>query len=657
MNLKKILAGVAAAALTATSLVLPASAAASSDSQDITLGDANFIFNGEDGIPYSDWSGYTTLTVKFEANADAPGKLAAGSWWGCNGAVGYNDKDTGEWTSKDWSFDNNSGNELKDWSVTIDLVKDVYRPADLTAENSIKIACWWSGGDAACGTPVLGTYSYEFSGTYEASEPEDVPIESEPEAAEPDNTVTAAEPVLLDLTAAPVMKLDGGLRLNFSHPWGEPEDNIINWEDVEGTQVISVKFQVTGLTAKEVYQAYLDISNFDGGINYWGPTDASNAYVTQTPVTIAGDGVYVATVELDIPYTVTDLNFLALQTDMDFDPYVDENCPQIGFIAAAIDAPLVVEDGEVPVYPASTRYNGSLTMSDETWWSEYEVSLEELIGNLDPAEVKSIIFFAEGHDFIIGYNSAEGWEQPSVPFDEPLLVNNVLCTTIPDDSAPEGERGYYLKACLSAGDGVDYTLSWIASTEELNLSDFVEEDTDSYTFAYESSVTLTATDWWTAYEPTLQELIGDLDPAAVTAIVFTSDDDRFFVGYNTTEAIYDTYENPYFCQNASAVKKLVAENISFAFIEDDPWASYYFTIAVSEDDGVARTIKWGVVVDESIATSTPDVVSGDDTNTTAPENTNGGATSTDTNPPTGVIFAIIPAVAAAAGVVIAKKRK
>ena len=322
------------------------------------------------------------------------------------------------------------------------------------------------------------------------------------------------------------------------------------------------------------------------------------------------------------------------------------------FFAGAVAAAMAVSAMIVPV--AAETYEGSLTMSDTTFWSEHDIALEDLVGDLDPEEVKSIIFFAEGHEFVIGYGTLlEGWKQPTVYPDEPIILNDVLLTTVPDDSVPEGERGYYMKACLSAGNGEDYNLSWIASTELLDLSDFVEEDEFvEPEYAFESSVTITSTEadeWWTAYEPTLQELIGDLDPAIVTAIVFTCDEGRFHVGYNATEAIYNTHENPYFCQNETQLKRIIADNANLV-IDEEAENGYYFTIAISEEAGTSRTIKWGVVVDESLAS---------DVTPTEPEPQPepSGAEGAKDNPGTGVVLFAAPVIAAAAGVLVFKKRK
>lgn len=409
MNLKKILVGitgVAVAGLTAATLVLPTAATSVGT---IYVG-SNPTTDAEKllvSIPYTEWHDYTKLTIHItdhrgELPAAEEGDYEYGAWVNANGVIGYNDPN-GDWNDTT-KWDPDSGD------ITINLLDDVlrYEPAD--DGNAINIQFYWAGSGnwyveqqknagievdgwvPEADTPICDI-SYTLSGVYAApvEETTEAPVEettttaaeaeettaAEGEAeettaaeAEAEETTTAAaddttttpddsataEPVLINLTGDPVMKNDGGLRVNFSHPWGGDEDNIIDWADIEGTQVVSVKFQVTGITSRDVNQAYLNISNFNDDINYWGPTDSSNNNVSQVPVTIAGDGVYVATVELDVPYTATDLNFLALQTDIQPDANDEDlvNCPQIAIIAVAVDAPLTVADGEVPVYPENT---------------------------------------------------------------------------------------------------------------------------------------------------------------------------------------------------------------------------------------------------------------------------------------------------------------
>ncbi|MCH5325249.1 MAG: hypothetical protein J1E39_08535 [Eubacterium sp.] len=165
-----------------------------------------------------------------------------------------------------------------------------------------------------------------------------------------------AEPVIIDLANGGTMVNDGGVRINLVHPWA-PEDlwdafHIVNAADFEGTQVISVKFQVTGVTAP--FDAWLAVStnNWDGenDMAYWGPDSADNVKTTSAPLTITEDGVYVLTVYFDQPIVVAENFFFALQTNIvpDEDDEDLENVPQITILQVAKDAALTVDAEEDP---------------------------------------------------------------------------------------------------------------------------------------------------------------------------------------------------------------------------------------------------------------------------------------------------------------------
>ena len=342
MNLKKILAGVAAGAMAATSLVMPTSAAAATTGTvAVNIGDNGAIIS----LDYSDWHDYAALIITVTPVAM---ELEEGDWAGANGIVGYNDA-SGSWNqSTTWSADTAD-------AIVIDLVNDVNRYEPVkgeTNENAIQVQVWWAGSadDVKYAGLTLCEISYELYGTYEADDTTtggNTATGGDDTTGGDDNT---AKPVEIELGGKGKLTNEGGgVRLTVYNPWGDDDMKLIDWADVEGTQTISVKFQVTGMETRDVHIAYLTISNFDN-INYWGPDDNSNSNVTQIPVTIAGDGVYVVTAELDVPYALGENNFLAVQTDIpvDEDDEELENVPQLSLVAVAIDAPLTVAEGELP---------------------------------------------------------------------------------------------------------------------------------------------------------------------------------------------------------------------------------------------------------------------------------------------------------------------
>ncbi|MCH5325250.1 MAG: hypothetical protein J1E39_08540 [Eubacterium sp.] len=172
--------------------------------------------------------------------------------------------------------------------------------------------------------------------------------------AEVGETEVVAEPVLVELANGGVMVNDGGVRVNLVHPWGGEENwdafHIVDAADFAGTQAISVKFSVTGVT--DPFNAWLIFAtNTDddaSNIYYWGADNANG--VTQTPVLVEADGEYVITIYTDVPVEITDNFFFALQTDItpDADDEALENVPQISIVAVARDAALTVDADVVP---------------------------------------------------------------------------------------------------------------------------------------------------------------------------------------------------------------------------------------------------------------------------------------------------------------------
>lgn len=98
-------------------------------------------------------------------------------------------------------------------------------------------------------------------------------------------------------------------------------------------------------------------------------------------------------------------------------------------------------------------YEGSIVVNDTAWWTEFEVALDKLIGEFAPEDVKSVEFTCANHGFQVGYNAASGWNQVEIAAGE-----KKVCTDIVLD-----KDKYALKVGISAGDGVDYTVSWVTT--------------------------------------------------------------------------------------------------------------------------------------------------------------------------------------------------
>ena len=114
---------------------------------------------------------------------------------------------------------------------------------------------------------------------------------------------------------------------------------------------------------------------------------------------------------------------------------------------------------------AVSAFAGSVTMSDSSWWTEKEVALEDLLDGQAPEDVLSFTFSSDTA-FTVGYNNVEGgWSQvdvkdPSVTLDDIL----VMPMEVTNDKGETETKEYYLKICISKGDGVVYTINWTANT-------------------------------------------------------------------------------------------------------------------------------------------------------------------------------------------------
>lgn len=98
---------------------------------------------------------------------------------------------------------------------------------------------------------------------------------------------------------------------------------------------------------------------------------------------------------------------------------------------------------------ANASHHGYVDFADSSWWTEREITLAELIGDVDPATVTSIVFNGNT-SFTIGYNSATAWVQNDA---KTHTATDILFSS-------NGTKDYKLKACLSKGDGVEYRITW-----------------------------------------------------------------------------------------------------------------------------------------------------------------------------------------------------
>ncbi len=262
--------------------------------------------------------------------------------------------------------------------------------------------------------------------------------------------------------------------------------------------------------------------------------------------------------------------------------------------------------------------SGSTTISDASWWTEKEITLAELIGDVDASEVTKIVFTGDT-SFVLGYNAADGsWAQVDIA--DTMEITNMNLDV----------EGYYLKACISKGDSVEYNLKWEVYT-------FVEEP------AYKGSVTISDASWWTEKEVSLSDLIGDVDASTIDKIVFTGET-SFVLGYNAADGSWAQVD--------------VADTMEITNMNLDA-EGYYLKICISKGDSVEYDFSWEVWLKDVTEEPTP---TPEATPEVTPEATPDDADKDDsTNQPetgdNGIVVLAFIAVIAFAGVIFTKKSR
>ncbi len=247
----------------------------------------------------------------------------------------------------------------------------------------------------------------------------------------------------------------------------------------------------------------------------------------------------------------------------------------------------VLEDPTIQVADGTVAFTGSKTFADSAWWTQVNLFQTDLIGDLDPATVKGIKFTSDTA-FFLGFTdtaTGEWWQKDATSF---------VAKTI--DFNKTGEDPVVC-LYLSKGDGVEYTINWEVYTEAADPT----TDTIDGTVAYNGSLTFADSAWWTQKDLLQADLIGDLDPATVKGIKFTSDT-AFFLGFT------DTATGEWWQKDATS---FVAKTIDFNKTGTDPVVCLY----LSKGDGVEYTINWEVYTDgeagDAAEAPAADAVTGD----------------------------------------------
>ena len=241
------------------------------------------------------------------------------------------------------------------------------------------------------------------------------------------------------------------------------------------------------------------------------------------------------------------------------------------------DAP----DPTIQVADGTVAHTGTLTMADSAWWTQKDLLVADVIGDVDPTTITAIKFTSDTN-FVVGYTDTvkQDWAQ----FDS----SNTYVVKTMDFNKEEGQTLAVL--ALSKGDGVEYTINWEVytggSTEIIVPAEPVVDptnDTIEGDVAFTGTKTFADSAWWTQVNLFQTDLIGDLDPATVKGIKFTSDT-AFFLGFT------DTATGEWWQKDATS---FVAKTIDFNKTGEDPVVCLY----LSKGDGVEYTINWEVYVE------------------------------------------------------------
>ena len=132
---------------------------------------------------------------------------------------------------------------------------------------------------------------------------------------------------------------------------------------------------------------------------------------------------------------------------------------------------------------------------------------------------------------------------------------------------------------------------------------------DEAKVAHSGSVTMADSTWWTAKDNlTVKDIIGDVNPADVEKIVFSSTT-TFALGYNnTTGDSTDVADNPYWSQYNSTATSYTVTNMALEAFTDAAGGEHGFGmfLALSKGDSVEYTIKWDVYAKEAAPVATPE---------------------------------------------------
>ncbi|MBO5177904.1 MAG: hypothetical protein J6C07_10645 [Lachnospiraceae bacterium] len=242
-----------------------------------------------------------------------------------------------------------------------------------------------------------------------------------------------------------------------------------------------------------------------------------------------------------------------------------------------------------PVISGLTAFDG-FACSGTGWGQNGAEMPQELIDKLVPGAVIEISFQSEDNSmWIVMPDAAAGWSRcaqgtASIADGKAYITYEQIAAVCGEDKSTWGARMQFEAVTNWEVFGIRVGQGLIAAAGEAEEKKDAPDPTIQVadgTVAHTGTLTMADSAWWTQKDLLTPEVIGDVDPATITAIKFTSDT-TFVLGYtDTVKADWAQFDS----SNTYVVKTM-----DFNKEEGQTLA----VLALSKGDGVEYTINWEV---------------------------------------------------------------
>ena len=242
-----------------------------------------------------------------------------------------------------------------------------------------------------------------------------------------------------------------------------------------------------------------------------------------------------------------------------------------------------------PVISGLTAFDG-FACSGSGWGQNGAEMPQALIDALVPGAVVEISFTSEDNSmWIVMPDAAAGWSRcaqgtATIADGKAYITYEQIAAVCGEDKSTWGARMQFEAVTNWEVYGIRVGQGLIAAAGEAEEKKDAPDPTIQVadgTVAHTGTLTMADSAWWTQKDLLTPEVIGDVDPATITAIKFTSDT-TFVLGYtDTVKADWAQFDS----SNTYVVKTM-----DFNKEEGQTLA----VLALSKGDGVEYTINWEV---------------------------------------------------------------